>query len=560
MERSRPARATRSALALLVIALPLGVVAVIRALPPVELTPAGLGWVPPLFAGTLTLAAATATVAAMVHGLRHGPLAALLAAGASAALAAGSLGMAFGAGPMTASAAGAALLLLGACAADRIRMLVQGNSGRVLVTVAAMAGAGTVAIVELMPAFDTAVSVVRPALLGATVALGVIASLLVFGRSLAPAAAAFTLGAAALLLSRGATPELLVGLAALVAACILITRDALDALGEHGETTTEVPRLPALAGQLSDGVLYFDGRLQLRDWNPAAARLLGLDDASAGTRLEDLLGIALAELPAGDDVVTRRTPVGGLDLVIQQIDGGLNVVIRDPGSSPDTERLGHELRGTIEELLQARRTVELQRAELERAATIDPLTGVASRGALLDRLRVEVAQARRYQHPIALVLMDVDNFGALNRSHGIVAGDDVLREVALRIRLRVREADALGRTGSDGFIAVLPHTDETGAASFADALRRRLAQRPIRAGEVQEHVTVSVGVALMRAGEEVDVDGLIARAEEALASARGAGGDRIALDRAHGLARLEERRPATEPPSVPDETAQDSGG
>ncbi len=559
MERSRHAGVTRSALTLLVIALPLGVVAVIRALPPVEIATAGLGWVASVFAGALTVTAAIATVACIVQGLRHGPLAALFGAGAMAALAAGSLGMAFGAGPMTAAAAGAALLVLGACAADRIRLLIQGRSGRILITVAAMAAAGTVAVAELLPAPGAAVALVRPSLLAAGVVLGAIASLVALGRGLAPAAAAFTVGAAALLLSRGATPELLVGLAALTAATILITRDALDALDEHAETTG-VARLPALAGQLSDGVLYFDGRLQLRDWNAAATQLLGLDYASAGTRLEDLLGVALAELPAGDEVVTRRTPVGGLELIIHQADGGLMVVIRDPGTSQDTERLGHELRGTIEELLQARRTVELQRAELERAVTIDALTGVSSRGALLDRLRVEVAQARRYQHPVALVLMDVDNFGALNRAHGIVAGDDILREVALRIRLRVREADALGRTASDGFIAVLPHTDETGAASFADALRRRLAQRPIRAGEVQEHVTVSVGVALMRAGEEIDVDDLIARAEEALASARGAGGNRIALDRAHGLARLEKRRPAAEPPSAKDETAQDSGG
>jgi diguanylate cyclase (GGDEF)-like protein len=136
------------------------------------------------------------------------------------------------------------------------------------------------------------------------------------------------------------------------------------------------------------------------------------------------------------------------------------------------------------------------------------------------------------------VLLDIDDFGTINRLHGIGGGDAVLREVALRIRLRVREADALGRAGSDGFLATLPHTDEAGAATFADALRHRLALRPIAIGDSALSVTVSIGVATMRPGEDLDVDGLLARVQEALDSARSTGGDRIALDRLHGLARL----------------------
>jgi diguanylate cyclase (GGDEF)-like protein len=167
---------------------------------------------------------------------------------------------------------------------------------------------------------------------------------------------------------------------------------------------------------------------------------------------------------------------------------------------------------------------------------------VTSRAAILDRLRVEVAQARRYQHPVAVVLLDVDDFAAVNRSHGTAGGDAALREVALRIRLRVREADELGRFGSDSFLAVLPHTEETGAATFADALQHRLGLRPIIVGDAQLTLTASVGVAVMRPGEDLDVDGLLARVGEALASAKGACGNRIALDRLHGLARLEDHR------------------
>ena len=220
----------------------------------------------------------------------------------------------------------------------------------------------------------------------------------------------------------------------------------------------------------------------------------------------------------------------------------------------EAARLGRELRATIEELMVARRTITLQRAELERAATVDALTGVASRAAIIERLRVEVAQARRYTHPFAILVVDVDGFAGLNQQHGVEVGDEILREVALRIRLRVRRADALGRSDGDSFLAILPHTDESGIIVFAEALRERLAQRPIVTQAGALSVTVSIGVAMMRPAMELSADDLLGRADEALHSARKAGGNCIAFDRLHGLARIDpsRRTDAGEAPSVPD--------
>jgi diguanylate cyclase (GGDEF)-like protein len=256
----------------------------------------------------------------------------------------------------------------------------------------------------------------------------------------------------------------------------------------------------------------------------------------------------VADLPGPEGVSITHGGVGGLEVAMHRSGTGVIAVIRDTGAEPEADRLGNELRTTIEELLRARRTIELQRGELERSATVDALTGVASRGSILERLRIEVAEARRYHHPLAVVLLDVDRFGEINRVHGIRGGDSVLREVALRMRLRVREADALGRAGSDGFLAALPHTDEAGAATFADALRHRLALRPVAIGSEAVAVTISIGVATMRPGEDLDLDGLLARVQEALDSARAAGGNRIALDRLHGLARLEDPHEKAEDP------------
>lgn len=269
-----------------------------------------------------------------------------------------------------------------------------------------------------------------------------------------------------------------------------------------------------------------------------AAGRLGTLDAVPGLAALAAGGLAYGlqgGLAAADDARPAEAEQAG--------DGGAAEAERRAfAAEEELSRLARELRGTLEELLHARRTIELQRQEIAQAAAIDALTGVATRRAILDRLRTEAAEARRYQHPFALVLLDLDGFAGLNRESGMHIGDAVLREVALRLRLRVRAADALGRVGADSFLAILPHTDETGAATFADALRRLLTGRPIETEQGELGIAVSIGVAFMRAGMSLTDEELLASAEEALASARAAGGNRIAFDRAHGLVRLEERR------------------
>lgn len=222
----------------------------------------------------------------------------------------------------------------------------------------------------------------------------------------------------------------------------------------------------------------------------------------------------------------------------------------EPGD--DATRLARELRGTIAELLQARRTVELQRDEILRLETQDGLTGVASRRAILERLRIEAAEARRYGHPVAVVLLDIDGFTALNHDRGMGVADDLLREVALRLRLRTRSADALGRVGADSFLLLLPHTDETGAATFASALLERLLARPVETHGGEVRPAVSIGVAFMRPGMSLTDAELLAEAEAALASARAAGGNRIAFDRMHGLLRIDDRQHAQTEGDRPD--------
>lgn len=524
------------------VALAAAVVATAAALPPADLAAAGLGWLVPLLAAGLVATASLLGLAGLAAGLRHGGaphLAGALAAGAtgSGALVLALTGALTG---LTIALPLAALLSAGAVAAGRRTRIVRGRPARVAIVAGGLLVVEIAIVATLFPAVASAIDAVRvPMLIGTSLLAGA-AALATRERWLAISGSGVALGALGVAADRGGSLELIIGLVSLIGAAVGGLR-ALERPAPPGVPATPAVELPGLAHQLSDPVLLFDGTLALRDWNAAAAALLGLDAHVAGTRLEDLLGIPVAGLPGSHAPAPVTRIVGDLEVRLHRSGTGVIALIGERRVDSDEDGLGRELRGTIEELLQARRTIELQRAEIERSTTIDPLTGVASRGAIIERLRIEIAQARRYQHPVAVVHLDIDDFAGLNRRHGVAAGDALLREVAIRMRLRVREADALGRAGSDGFLAVLPHTDEAGAATFAAALRQRLGQRPIPVGDQLVPITVSIGVAVMRPGEELDLDGLLARVGEALASARSAGGDRIALDRMHGLARLEKR-------------------
>jgi diguanylate cyclase (GGDEF)-like protein len=435
-----------------------------------------------------------------------------------------------------------------ACAAAALAtllLLVDGLRAGILRTVIASAAFGSLAV-------GLAVSGIR--------AMG--NPLLVANDGLAPAA----LVATALLLAAAAVPELRVLPGApRVGAALAVFAFVEGALATAALATPTTgafggPMLLAGVALATVAAVVFAARNGHDRWagialssGLLAGSLIGLAAARPGTidvlpPLVGMLATGLAaswpgrpDATAGHRVVSPPTypaePLTPVRLARGSPPGPV------AGSDPEeTLRLARELRGTIEELMQAHRTIELQREEIARAAAVDPLTGVASRRAIIERLHIEAASARRYSHPVAVVILDIDGFAELNRERGLAIGDAVLRELALRLRLRIRAADALGRAGGDSFLAILPHTDERGATVFADALRRRIIGRPLATPAGELAISISIGVAIMRPGMELSDDELLAAADEALASAKAAGGNRIAFDRLHGLARIDERR------------------
>lgn len=168
--------------------------------------------------------------------------------------------------------------------------------------------------------------------------------------------------------------------------------------------------------------------------------------------------------------------------------------------------------------------------ELEQRARFDGLTGLLNRQSLMERVEEECIRSRRYNSPVGLVVMDLDHFKKVNDTYGHQAGDEVLRAMARVLRQEMRDTDVAGRAGGEEFILLLPNTNITGAQQVAERVRRAASNTAVRIAEKgQINFTVSAGVAAA-AGSEVDVTELIARADEALYRAKGAGRNRVEVD------------------------------
>ncbi len=159
----------------------------------------------------------------------------------------------------------------------------------------------------------------------------------------------------------------------------------------------------------------------------------------------------------------------------------------------------------------------------------DPLTGVQNRASLESSLHREVHLAQRHDQPLALLVMDIDHFKAVNDKFGHLMGDCVLRDIAACAAGCIRTSDMLFRYGGEEFVLVLSNTDEEGALKLAERIRSTIERLCCSYGETSLGVTVSLGVACCADG---DTDrSLFQRADEALLRAKNSGRNRVEINR-----------------------------
>ena len=268
-----------------------------------------------------------------------------------------------------------------------------------------------------------------------------------------------------------------------------------------------------------------------------------------GAARDELVGTALIDLVAEEDqgvVLRLLAEAADADVPSAAVDVQLGEVDGRQVHAGITASAVREADGTVRYLIVQVEDVTARRlaqAALAHQATHDALTGLPNRTLLLDRLAQATARAAREGRPVALLMCDIDRFKRINDSLGHEIGDLLLIEVGRRLQGTVRAVDTAGRLGGDEFLIVCEGMrDPADALHLADRLREATAQ-PFRIGDQRLQVTVSIGIAFARAGEEPSM--LLRQADTAMYEAKEQGRDRYEVfdealrDRARARLRLE---------------------
>jgi len=155
----------------------------------------------------------------------------------------------------------------------------------------------------------------------------------------------------------------------------------------------------------------------------------------------------------------------------------------------------------------------------------DPLTSIANRRHLDDRLSIELARLARYDQPLSVIMTDIDWFKRVNDDYGHAMGDTVLKAFANRLKDSLRNSDFMARYGGEEFVLLLPHTGIDEAAALAERLRE--ATKSIRFDHSDLSLTASFGVTIARPGESMAE--VLSRADEAMYLSKSGGRDRVTM-------------------------------
>lgn len=198
-----------------------------------------------------------------------------------------------------------------------------------------------------------------------------------------------------------------------------------------------------------------------------------------------------------------------------------------------TQRDLLELNAELEKRV-ALRTAELEtrNKQLRRIASKDPLTGLYNRRSFAELLAREIAQAQRYDHEVACMMIDLDNFKQVNDVLGHQAGDLVLRRMAEVIRKEIRQSDIAGRFGGDEFVVLLPQCSTPEALHLAKRIREQARQALTQWSTLAPKVGLSIGISDLHVCGAKTGDALINAADKALYKVKSAGKDGVATAQA----------------------------
>jgi diguanylate cyclase (GGDEF)-like protein/PAS domain S-box-containing protein len=294
----------------------------------------------------------------------------------------------------------------------------------------------------------------------------------------------------------------------------------------------ELARLAAVVQSTDDAVATVTPDGRITSWNPGATRLYGWP-------ADDVIGRHVSVLRAGDESAADLAALAGSGTSVERRqrrrDGTefdalvtYSAICDEDGAVTEVAGIARDITGRKRAEAEARATarqLEEQARELARMALHDPLTGLANRALMQDRLEHALADRRVRRH--AVLLLDLDDFKAVNDVCGHEAGDAVLTAVARRLESCVRPADTVARLGGDEFVMLMEDVEgRRDVVAVAERLLRTL-QEPIAFGDARFTVSGSVGVAFTDPTDRRAMDALLRDADLAMYVAKSGGKNRV---------------------------------
>ncbi|MES2642695.1 MAG: diguanylate cyclase [Myxococcota bacterium] len=282
------------------------------------------------------------------------------------------------------------------------------------------------------------------------------------------------------------------------------------------------------AGRPASALGHFDEALQLAaEWSFDSVPADVLENrAVAMEQVGDQAG-ALASLRALLALRLRDTTERAVER--EEVANARAIAMRARWQAEDERQRSQELARMNETLRDALAREEALRAEVERLARTDVLTGLANRRFTQELLDRAVAQALRSGAPLCVALLDIDNFKAINDTYGHAAGDRALEEIGRRLGGAVRASDIVGRWGGEEFLVVFTSSTSEVARLGAERLRGVIGGAPVAVtGTVTLPITLSAGIA-RRASDDRTADTMLAAADHALYAAKAGGRDRVVV-------------------------------
>lgn len=283
-------------------------------------------------------------------------------------------------------------------------------------------------------------------------------------------------------------------------------------------------------------------RLPLLDWGVVAA--VGRKEAYAQiVRLQSLtvlmvsgllLGVGLTAYLLGLSIVRPLDSLtkGAAKVAEGNLKVDLPIVSRgEVGYMTEVfNNMVTRLRQGREELAAINKTLKEKNRELEEIAVTDSLTGLYNRKHLIETLTHELARGQRYDHPVSVLMIDIDHFKRYNDTFGHLAGDRVLAKMASIFIESLRRIDYVARYGGEEFLVMLPETESQEALSAAERIRTRVAGETFTHHNEKVSITVSIGIAGFPENGR-SLESIIASADAALYRAKRRGRNRVVQTR-----------------------------